>query len=68
MLYRHCIKLKLTNGRNTYTMCFAVMSIVLEKFGVESDLRKIELDFEVDENLTHKYVKTINKNTKRFRV
>ncbi len=66
LLYRYCIKLKLTNGRDAYSMCFAVILIVLEKFGVNRDVFNTAADFDVKEKIVRKYSKLIRRHLRAY--
>lgn len=67
LLYRYCIKLRLTNGRDAYAMCFAAISIVLEKFGVNRDIYDIAEDFDVKEKIVKRYAKVIKRSLRIYK-
>ena len=47
ILYRKCINSRLTNGRDTYAMAVAVVSIVCKEWGVERDVDSIARELDV---------------------
>ena len=47
ILYRKCINSRLTNGRDTYAMAVAVVSIVCKEWGVERDADRIARELDV---------------------